>query len=242
MDEPAREALRTFVERALRFQWPALVLLAWTSRRVFGSLFSALEQVFGVPGRGFASGNLLALGTVLAAGLGLLITMSFTMVIATSEGLVERFAGPVGADALRALVGVRHEPVPSHRDHVHVLLPHLSRRAAARGRQPPRGSRAPPSPPSSGSWPRAVSPTTSATWPAYAGRLRHPGRGHRARHLAGAVRLHRVVLRGDSGPPHPPEAGPRSGPNTDFRLTFAFSLTRLRTKGEDRTSRGPADV
>ncbi len=106
MDEPAREALRTFVERALRFQWPALVLLAWTSRRVFGSLFSALEQVFGVPGRGFASGNLLALGTVLLAGLGLLITMSFTMVIATSEGLVERFAGPIGAEALREVVGV----------------------------------------------------------------------------------------------------------------------------------------
>ena len=54
MDEPAREALRTFVERALRFQWPAFVLLAWTSRRIFASLFSALEQVFGVPGRGFA--------------------------------------------------------------------------------------------------------------------------------------------------------------------------------------------
>ena len=106
MDESAREALRTFVERALRFQWPALVLLAWTSRRVFGSLFSALEKVFGVPGRGFASGNLLALGTVLAAGLGLLITMSFTMVFATSEGLVLRFAGPVGADAVRRLVGV----------------------------------------------------------------------------------------------------------------------------------------
>ena len=106
MDDPAREALRTFVERALRFQWPALLLLAWTSRRVFGSLFSALERVFGVPGRGFASGNLLALGMVLLAGVGLLITMSFTMVMATSEGLVLRFAGARGADAVQALVGV----------------------------------------------------------------------------------------------------------------------------------------
>ena len=106
MDEPAREALRTFVERALRFQWPALVLLAWTSRRVFGSLFSALEKIFGVPGRGFASGNLLALGTVLLAGVGLLVTMAFTMVMATSEGLVLRFAGPIGADAIRTLVGI----------------------------------------------------------------------------------------------------------------------------------------
>ena len=106
MDEPAREALRMFVERALRFQWPALALLAWTSRRVFGSLFSALERVFGVPGRGFASGNLLALGMVLLAGLGLLLTMAFTMVLATSEGLVLRFAGQGGADAVQALVGV----------------------------------------------------------------------------------------------------------------------------------------
>lgn len=106
MDDPAREALRTFVERALRFQWPALALLAWTSRRVFGSLFSALERVFGVPGRGFASGNLLALGMVLLAGVGLLITMAFTMVLATSEGLVLRFAGARGADAVQALVGV----------------------------------------------------------------------------------------------------------------------------------------
>ena len=106
MDDPAREALRMFVERALRFQWPALALLAWTSRRVFGSLFSALERVFGVPGRGFASGNLLSLGMVLLAGLGLLITMAFTMVLATSEGLVLRFAGARGADAVQALVGV----------------------------------------------------------------------------------------------------------------------------------------
>ena len=106
MDEPAREALRMFVERALRFQWPALALLAWTSRRVFGSLFSALERVFGVPGRSFASGNLLALGMVLLAGVGLLITMAFTMVMATSEGLVLRVAGTRGADAVQALVGV----------------------------------------------------------------------------------------------------------------------------------------
>lgn len=106
LDDPAREALRTFIERALKFQWPALVLLAWTSRRIFGSLFSALEKVFGVPGRGFASGNLIALGMVLAAGLGLLLTMAFTMVLATSEGLVLRFVGPRGADAVQRMVGV----------------------------------------------------------------------------------------------------------------------------------------
>ncbi len=106
MDDPTREALRSFVERALRFQWPALVLLAWTSRRIFGALFAALEKVFGVPGRGFARGNLMALGTVLTAGLGLLLTMASTMVIATAEGIVERMAGPTGAGALHAFIGV----------------------------------------------------------------------------------------------------------------------------------------
>ena len=39
---------------SLRFQCPPSFLLAWTSRRIFGSLFSALERVFGVPGRSFA--------------------------------------------------------------------------------------------------------------------------------------------------------------------------------------------
>jgi membrane protein len=105
MDQSTRDALRAFVERALRFQWPALVLLAWTSRRIFGSLFSALEKVFGVPGRGFASGNLFALGMVFTAGGALLLTMAFTMLMATSEGLVQRFAGPRGAAAIGTLVG-----------------------------------------------------------------------------------------------------------------------------------------
>ena len=106
MDEPTREALRSFVERALRFQWPALLLLAWTSRRIFSALFAALEKVFGVPARGFARGNLMALGTVLTAGIGLLLTMASTMVIATAEGIVERMAGPTGAGAVHALIGV----------------------------------------------------------------------------------------------------------------------------------------
>ena len=29
------DALRTFVEQAQRFHWPGLLLLAWTSRRIF---------------------------------------------------------------------------------------------------------------------------------------------------------------------------------------------------------------
>jgi len=86
----AQEALRSFVEHASRFQWPGLILLAWTSRRIFASLFSALELVFGVPGRSFAKHNLVALSMVLITGVALLLTMAFTMLSATSEGLLLR--------------------------------------------------------------------------------------------------------------------------------------------------------
>jgi membrane protein len=106
LDQRTLDALRTFVERSLRFRIPALFLLAWTSRRIFGSLFSALERIFGVPGRSFARGNLMALGMVLVAGAGLLITMVTTMAIATAEGLVTRFVGPEPAGQLHALIGV----------------------------------------------------------------------------------------------------------------------------------------
>ena len=60
LDQRTLDALRTFVERSLAFRFPALVLLAWTARRIFASLFSALERIFGVPGRSFAKGNLVA--------------------------------------------------------------------------------------------------------------------------------------------------------------------------------------
>ena len=106
LDEHSREVLRTFVGRSLKFRVPALFLLAWTARRIFGSLFSALERIFGVPGRSFARGNLLALGMVMVAGAGLLITMVTTMTIATAEGLVTRFVGPEPAGALHAVVGI----------------------------------------------------------------------------------------------------------------------------------------
>jgi membrane protein len=106
LDQSTLDNLRAFVERSLRFRIPALFLLAWTSRRIFGSLFSALERIFGVPGRSFARGNLMALGMVLVAGIALLITMLSTMMIATAEGLVARFVGPEPAGALHALLGV----------------------------------------------------------------------------------------------------------------------------------------
>ena len=127
---------------------PALLLLAWTSRRIFASLFSALERIFGVPGRSFARGNLMALGMVLVAGVGLLITMVFTMTIATAEGLVTRFIGPEQAGALHALLGARRDAGRPHRHHVQLLLPHLPPGAAkgrldrARGERRAAGDRA----------------------------------------------------------------------------------------------------
>jgi membrane protein len=84
------EALRAFVEQARAFHWPGLLLLAWTARRIFASLFSALETVFGVPGRSIFRHNLLALSMVMVAGLALLFTMAFTMLSATSEGFILR--------------------------------------------------------------------------------------------------------------------------------------------------------
>lgn len=93
LDQNALEALRDFVERAQRFQWPGLLLLAWTSRRIFAALFSALERVFGVPGRSFARHNLVALTMVLVLGVVLLFSMAMTMLMATSRGFMLRLSG-----------------------------------------------------------------------------------------------------------------------------------------------------
>jgi membrane protein len=91
LDPNSMESLRFFVEHARRFQWPGLLLLAWTSRRIFASLFSALEIVFGVPGRSFAKHNLVALSMVLVAGVGLLLTMALSLFYSAFEGLLMRF-------------------------------------------------------------------------------------------------------------------------------------------------------
>jgi membrane protein len=100
LDQPALEALRTFAERAAAFQWPGILLLAWTSRRIFASLFSALEVVFEVPGRGFFHGNLVSLAMVLFTGLALLVTMALTTLLAASEGLLLRHTYGLGAQAV----------------------------------------------------------------------------------------------------------------------------------------------
>lgn len=105
LDEPSQEALRKFVERASRLQWPGILLLAWTSRGIFGSLLSALEVVFEAPARGFARGNLLSLAIVLLTGVALLLTLVATTLLAAAEGLLQRVAGEDGLRALRTVIG-----------------------------------------------------------------------------------------------------------------------------------------
>jgi membrane protein len=90
VDPDQRESLRLLAERALRLQWPGLLLLAWTGRRAFGALMGALEQVFGGPSRGIAKGNLLAFLMVMLVGLGVLVTMVLSTIVAAVEGYLSR--------------------------------------------------------------------------------------------------------------------------------------------------------
>jgi len=106
LDQASLDTMREFVARSVRFRWPGILVLAWTSKRVFASLLSALETAFEVPPRGFAGGNLMSLAMVLITGVGLLATLALTLFIATAEGLLQRFA-PFGAgDALRSLTAL----------------------------------------------------------------------------------------------------------------------------------------
>jgi membrane protein len=110
LDPKSLEALRGFVERAVSLRWPGLLLLAWTGRRFFMSLFGALDNVFELPPRGvlrgIAHGNLLALAMVVVVSLGLFATMTFTTLMATTQGLLARVAGPVGAEAFHGFSGL----------------------------------------------------------------------------------------------------------------------------------------
>jgi membrane protein len=92
MDRDSMQALREFVERAVQFRWASIILLAWTARRCFSALFSALTAVFEVPNRGFAGGNLMALAMVVVTGAGLLLSLTLTTLRATFEGIFERYA------------------------------------------------------------------------------------------------------------------------------------------------------
>jgi membrane protein len=105
LDDASLENLRSFVEHSKKFRAPGLLLLAWTARRIFASLFSALERVFGVPGRSFAKHNLVALSMVLITGVAVLLTMAFTLAAAASEGLILRFRASGEFRALGFLAG-----------------------------------------------------------------------------------------------------------------------------------------
>jgi membrane protein len=104
LDQMTLDSLRAFVERAGRLRWPALVLLAWTARGIFVSLFSALEVIFERPSRrGFLKGNLVAFGLVIFLGFAQLFTMVLTATLATTEGLLLRYAAPESRGMLEAL-------------------------------------------------------------------------------------------------------------------------------------------
>lgn len=105
LDAESMESLHAFVARATRFQWGGILLLAWTSKRIFAALFSALQAVFEVPGRGFAGGHLTALAMVFVTGAGLLATLALTTVVAGVEGVAHRVAGVAAAEAVRSLQG-----------------------------------------------------------------------------------------------------------------------------------------
>ena len=92
LDTATMDRLRLFIEQSVRFKWISILILAWTARRSFNSLFSALEVVFEVPGRGFAGGNLIALAMVGLTGAGLMFSLALTTVRATVEGTFARYA------------------------------------------------------------------------------------------------------------------------------------------------------
>lgn len=104
LSDAAQQDLREFVERAARLQWPGILLLAWTSRRVFGALLSALEKVFEAPARSFARGNLMSFAVVLLSGVALLLTLVVTTLLAAVEGLFERVTGDAGVRAFHGLL------------------------------------------------------------------------------------------------------------------------------------------
>ena len=107
-----------------------------------------------------------------------------------------------------------------------LLLPGLPLRAAPGRHHAATPPRARSWPPSSGSWRRAAFAYYLRNLARYAG-LYGDARGrHRAGHLAGALGLHHLVLRGDRGPPHPPQKAAPARPSLIFRLLFAFCLTR----------------
>jgi membrane protein len=103
MDATTMETLRRFVEQSVRFKLISILVLAWTARRSFNALFSALETVFEVPGRGFAGGNLVALAMVIVTGVGMLLSLTLTTLRATFEGIFARYAPVIMGDTTTVL-------------------------------------------------------------------------------------------------------------------------------------------
>jgi membrane protein len=101
----AQENLRSFIQHALRLRLPGIVLLAWTSKRAFGALAEALETIFGAKARGFAGGNLFALGMVCVTGVAFLATIALTAALPAAEGLLLRYA-PLSAGVFQGLAAV----------------------------------------------------------------------------------------------------------------------------------------
>lgn len=116
MDERSLNALRGLVEHSVRFQWGGILLLAWTSKRIFASLMSALEAVFEVSGRGFLRGflrgNLMAMVLVLSTGVALLASIAVTLVVAGFEGFLLRYAtGSMAHTSLHTLNALLYSQV-----------------------------------------------------------------------------------------------------------------------------------
>lgn len=95
LSDKAITALQHFVERAVRFRWPGILLLAWTSRRIFGSLLSALEKVFEAPARSFVRGNFFSFALVLVSGVLMLASLALTTLVAAAEGLLKAAMEPL---------------------------------------------------------------------------------------------------------------------------------------------------
>lgn len=116
MDERSLNALRGLVEHSVRVQWGGILLLAWTSKRIFASLMSALEAVFEVSGRGFLRGflrgNLMAVVMVLSTGVALLASIALTLVVAGFEGFLLRYAtGSMAHTSLHTLNALLYSQV-----------------------------------------------------------------------------------------------------------------------------------
>ena len=192
------------------------------------------RPVFGVPGRSFAKHNLVALSMVLVAGMALLFTMAFTMLVRHSEGLMLRLRASGELQSLQLAALARGAAWPITFAFFFVVYRFVPRKAHER---PPRGDRAP-------SWPPTLWETRQGGFRLLhpqrrpvLGHLRHAGGHHRPGALAGDLGLDRPLLRRGGRAAHPPGGrgpdgqGSRAGP-------FAGARERRRCRGGALTLSG----